>query len=148
MRAMLLRLTLAIGIGWLAALPAFAGPYYLQDGIAADGYDAVAYFTEGKAIKGDARFQHSWDGAKWHFSSAANRDRFAADPRKYAPQYGGFCAYGVSYGSKPKVTGEAWHIHDGKLYLNYSQSIRERWRADIPGHIAKADGNWPKIKDK
>ena len=131
-----------------AATSARAMPYYLQNGVAADGHDTVAYFTEGKAVKGDAKFQHTWNGAKWNFSSAANRDLFAANPEKYAPQYGGFCAYGVASGYKPKVVGEAWHIHEGKLYLNYSLDIRTRWRTDIPGHIAKAEANWPKIKDK
>jgi YHS domain-containing protein len=148
MRKALLLFGLAIGIAWLAAATALAAPYYLRDGVAADGYDTVAYFTEGKAVKGDAKFQHAWDGAKWHFSSAANRDRFAADPVKYAPQYGGFCAYGVASGYKVKVIGEAWHVRDGKLYLNYDKSVQKRWLADIPGHIAKAEDNWPKIKDK
>ena len=131
-----------------AAPPSHAMPIYLEDGVAADGHDPVAYFTEGKAVKGDAKFQHAWSGAKWNFSSAANRDLFAASPEKYAPQYGGFCAYGVSYGSKPKGSGEAWHIHEGKLYLNYNQAIRVLWRTDVPGYIAKAEANWPQLKDR
>ena len=132
----------------LAWAPARAMPIYLEDGVAADGFDAVAYFAEGQAVKGDARFQHEWGGAKWNFASAVHRDLFAASPEKYAPQYGGFCAYGVSYGAKPKGSGEAWHIHAGKLYLNYNQAIRVLWRTDIPGYIAKAETNWPKIKDR
>jgi YHS domain-containing protein len=142
------RFAAAILLALALALPAGAMPIYLEDGVAADGHDTVAYFTEGRAVKGDARFQHDWMGAKWNFSSAANRDLFAANPEKYAPQYGGFCAYGVASGYKPKGDGEAWHIHEGKLYLNYNRAVRVLWRTDIPGYTAKADANWPQLKDR
>ena len=85
------------------------------------------------------------EGAKWQFSSAANRDLFAADPGKYAPQYGGYCAFGVSEGHKAKVDPSVWKIVDGKLYLNYDAGVGNEWRKDIPGRIAKADKNWPKV---
>ena len=116
-----------------------------SDGVALEGYDAVAYFTQGKPVLGTKDFQHEWQGAKWLFSSAANRDLFAADPGKYAPQYGGYCAFGVSEGHKAKVDPVVWKIVDGKLYLNYDAGVGSEWRKDIPGRIAKADKNWPKV---
>jgi len=114
-------------------------------GVAINGYDPVGYFTESKPVKGSPEFSTQWNGAKWQFSSAANRDAFSANPEKFAPQYGGYCAYAVSYGSTAKTEPEAWTIVDDKLYLNFSLGVRERWKADIPGFIAKADGNWPGV---
>ena len=116
-----------------------------SDGVALKGYDVVAYFTESKPVMGTKEFQHEWNGAKWQFASAANRDLFAADPGKYAPQYGGYCAFGVSEGHKAKVDPSVWKIVDGKLYLNYDAGVGNEWRKDIPGRIAKADKNWPKV---
>ncbi|PYV90274.1 MAG: hypothetical protein DMG05_10945 [Acidobacteria bacterium] len=114
-------------------------------GVALQGYDVVAYFTEGRAVVGKKELQHDWMGAKWQFSSAANRDLFAADPGKYAPQYGGYCAYGVSEGHKAPVDPRVWKIVNGRLYLNYNAEVGGEWRKDIPGHIARADRNWPKV---
>jgi hypothetical protein len=82
-------------------------------------------------------------GATWQFASADSRDSFAADPRKFAPQYGGYCAWAVSRGYTADTDPEAWKIIDGKLYLNYSKSVQRKWETDIPGNVAKADGNWP-----
>ena len=88
-------------------------------------------------------------GSKWYFASAANRDAFAADPAKYAPQYGGYCAWAVSQGYTAKIDPEAWKIVDGKLYLNYSKSIQEKWVAGgVDRLIAAGDGNWPGIRKK
>jgi len=116
-----------------------------SDGVTLKGYDVVAYFTESKPVMGTKEFQHEWNGARWQFSSAANRDLFAANPGKYAPQYGGYCAFGVSEGHKAKVDPSVWKIVDGKLYLNYDAGVGNEWRKDIPGRIAKADKNWPKV---
>jgi YHS domain-containing protein len=109
------------------------------------GFDPVAYFTEGKPVKGKKDFRFDWMGAAWYFASAQNRDLFQKEPGKYAPQYGGYCAYAVSQGSTAPIDPDAWTIHNGKLYLNYSQRIKKTWEKDIPGYIAKADQNWPKI---
>lgn len=109
------------------------------------GYDAVAYFTQGAPVKGSEKFSHQWRGATWYFANAENRDRFAAEPEKHAPQYGGYCAYGVALGSAPEIDPNAWSIVNGKLYLNYSLGVRDRWRADIPGFIRRADANWPAV---
>lgn len=119
-----------------------------SDGIALKGYDVVAYFTEGKATKGKPEFQHEWMGAKWQFSTAANRHLFAANPSQYAPQYGGYCAYGVSEGHRAPIDPNVWKVVGGKLYLNYNASVGKEWQRDIPGRIAKANKNWEKIANQ
>ena len=115
------------------------------NGIAINGYDPVAYFTQRKPVKGVATHSHSWKGATWHFSSAKNKALFAASPEKYAPQYGGYCAYAVSFGATAKTEPEAWSIVGNKLYLNYSLDVRKRWNSDHKGYIAKADKFWPGV---
>lgn len=130
----------------LLALPLFAiDPVYEMDGVAIAGYDAVAYFTDAKAVEGTNHYSFDWYGATWHFVSEANRDAFAKAPEKYAPQYGGYCAFGVSRGYAVKVDPTAWKIAGGKLYLNYNHDVQAEWAKDIAGHIARADANWPKV---
>ena len=114
-------------------------------GRAIGGADPVAYFTEGKPVEGSSDFTHEWNGATWYFSSAANRNAFAASPERYAPQYGGYCAWAVSQGYTASIDPEAWAIVDGKLYLNYSSDVQATWSKDVPGNISKADANWPKV---
>jgi YHS domain-containing protein len=113
--------------------------------VAIKGYDPVAYFTEGKPIEGSSNFETKWMGATWRFASAANRDAFVKDPQKYAPQYGGYCAFGVSRGYAVGIDPEAWTVANGKLYLNYNKDVRAEWMKDVPGYVKKADANWPKI---
>lgn len=123
--------------------------YRFSGGLALKGYDPVAYFNEGKATDGSNQLTHDWNGARWHFSSAANRDSFATEPLKYAPQYGGYCAWAVGHGYTAKGDPEAWRIVDGKLYLNYDQSVKARWEQDVSGYVAKANENWPRfLKEK
>jgi YHS domain-containing protein len=133
--------------GMLFIAPALAqkADVYADRGGAIRGYDPVGYFTAGRPVKGSSQFSHQWRGATWHFASAENRDRFAAAPEKFAPQYGGYCAYGVAQGYAVSIDPAAWTIVDGKLYLNYSLSVRENWNKDIPGYIRKADANWPGV---
>ena len=114
-------------------------------GPAIDGTDPVAYFTEGRPVEGSSDFTHEWNGATWRFSSAENRDKFAAEPERYAPQYGGYCAWAVAQGYTASTDPEAWKIVDSKLYLNYDKGVKAKWEADIPGFIRSADGNWPKV---
>ncbi len=109
------------------------------------GYDAVAYFAEGKAVKGNKRYALQWGGATWYFANAGNRDRFRAEPAKYAPQYGGYCAYAVANGYTASTDPQAWSIVDGRLYLNFSTGVREQWQQDVPGHIRRANNNWPGV---
>lgn len=113
--------------------------------LAVDGYDPVAYFTDGKPVEGKSEFEVEYNGATWRFESAANRDAFAADPAKYAPQYGGYCAWAVSQGYTAKGDPQNWRIVDGKLYLNYNASVQKKWAQNIPGNIQAADTNWPKV---
>jgi len=114
----------------------------LQNGVAIKGYDTVAYFTAGKAVKGSASFTFPWHDMTWHFSSKENRDLFAASPEKYAPQYDGWCAWAMTESRLAVTDPEVWKIVDGKLYLNCSQAAYEKWSRDIPGHIKKADAIW------
>ncbi len=119
--------------------------YYSNDGIAIDGSDAVAYFTEGRPVRGSKDHYVEWMGAKWFFASNENLETFMMNPKAYAPQYGGYCAWAVSQGYTASTTPEAWKIVDGKLYLNYSRRIQRRWERDIPSNIAAADANWPAV---
>ena len=116
-------------------------------GVAVGGYDPVAYFTEKKPVPGKADITFVHEGATWRFASATNRDAFKADPAKYAPQYGGHCAWAVSQGYTAKGDPLAWTVTGGKLYLNYNKSVQSNWEKSIPGNIAKGDANWPnKVK--
>ena len=119
-----------------------------SDGVAIKGYDPVAYFTDRKPVKGSREFEYFWMGAKWRFSTAGHKDLFIKDPDKYAPKYGGYCAYAVSQGTTADIDPDAWKIVDGRLYLNLSKKIQDRWSKDIPGYIKKADENWPRIFKK
>ncbi|ANM30615.1 hypothetical protein ABI59_15085 [Acidobacteria bacterium Mor1] len=119
-----------------------------RKGVAVEGYDVVAYHTEGKPMKGRREFTHEFQGAEFRFANAANRDLFAADPEKYAPQYGGYCAFAVAKGSTAPIDPLAWDIVDGKLYLNYSKKIRKKWQAEQAEFIRQADANWPGLLAK
>lgn len=117
-------------------------------GTALKGYDAVAYFKEGRPVKGKDEFRHDWMGAKWYFASQANRDEFAKSPEKYAPQFGGYCAWAVGHGYTASIDPEAWKIVGGKLYLNYSKDVQKMWEQDVPGWIKKGNENWPGLSKK
>ncbi|MEO0766053.1 MAG: YHS domain-containing (seleno)protein [Pseudomonadota bacterium] len=146
-RRLFLATTASLPVALTFGTAAYANtrPIYSNDGIAVDGSDVVAYFTERKPVKGSAEFAHDWNGVTWHFASAENRDAFAADPEGYAPQYGGYCAWAVSQGYTASTVAEAWRVVDGKLYLNYSRRIQRRWERDIPARIAEGDANWPGV---
>lgn len=131
------------GFEELAAVPVFA-----PDGVAIRGTDPVAYFTEGRPVAGDAAHVLEWRGALWRFASAENRALFATDPQRYAPQYGGFCAWAVAARGKLYSTQPGnWSIVDGRLYLNFNDDIQARWESDIPGFIMAADRRWPEISE-
>jgi len=112
------------------------------------GYDAVAYFTEGMPVAGLKEFYTQWNGQRWYFSSAKNLELFNATPEQYAPQYGGYCAFGMSRGYKAETQPDAWTIVDGKLYLNYNLKVREEWNKNQAERITKANETWSVIKDK
>lgn len=133
----------ALVMGAFAANP--VAPVNQSRGTAIEGYDPVAYFLAGKPMKGEAQWTHQWNGATWRFSSAENRDRFAQEPEKYAPQFGGYCAYAVSEGYTAEIDPQAWTIVDGKLYLNYSKKVRQTWEQDRSRRIERASRNWPSL---
>ena len=116
-----------------------------SDGVAIEGYDPVAYFTDSKPVMGSSEYTYQWHGAVWHFASAQHRDAFAKSPESYAPQYGGYCAYGVSQGHTASVDPAAWKIINGKLYLNYNREVQQLFLKDPSSEIEKADQNWPKL---
>lgn len=126
--------------------PLVAGQVFESDGAAIRGYDPVAYFTMSKPIEGKTDHSHQWRGVTWRFANAENLNAFQADPTKYAPQFGGYCAWAVSQGYSAPVDPEAWRIVDGKLYLNYSHGVQRRWATDIPGNIQRGNDNWPRVK--
>lgn len=126
--------------------PAWAGMSPIDtsviNGVALGGYDATSYFA-GAPKEGDAAITQNWQNVTWRFASTANRDLFAAAPEKYAPQYGGYCAFAAAKGSLVPSDPLAWTVHNDKLYVNYSTGIRDTWSKDIEGFVAKADKNWP-----
>lgn len=114
--------------------------------LAIKGYDTVSYFTKGAPTKGSDKYTAAYNGAIYQFSSAHNRDLFKAEPAKYAPQYGGYCAMGVALNKKLDTDPTAWHVRNGKLYLNLNKAVQKKWSTDIPGYIETAQGNWGDIK--
>ncbi|MBA6233718.1 MULTISPECIES: YHS domain-containing (seleno)protein [unclassified Colwellia] len=114
--------------------------------LAIKGYDAVSYFTKGEPTKGTDNFTAAYNGAIYQFSSADNRDLFKVEPSKYAPQYGGYCAFGVTMHKKFDTDPMAWHISGDKLYLNLNKNVQKKWVTDIPSYIKTAQTNWIDIK--
>lgn len=134
---------LALSLAIVALSVEALEPINAPKGVALEGYDAVAYFTAGKPVKGSEEFETAWRGAKWRFASAESMKAFASSPEKYAPQYGGYCAWAVSRNYTADADPNAWRIVDGKLYLNYNARVQKEWSRDIPGNITKGDVNWP-----
>lgn len=118
---------------------------YKPSGVAIRGYDTVAYFTVGEPTEGSDAYSSQWQGATWRFASQENLDLFEADPEKYAPQYGGYCAYGVAKDSLVKIEPENWMIVEDKLYLNYNDDFQQLWEEDIAGFIATADAKFESL---
>ena len=135
------------GIAFAAPAHADKAPVYTGtfSNTAVEGHDPVAYFTESRPVKGSRDFRTEYQGAEFRFASQENLDTFLADPEKYAPQFGGYCAWAVSEGYTAKGDADHWAIVDGKLYLNYDKKIQERWEQDRAAHIVKANSNWPDI---
>lgn len=134
------------GLLLLGAAHAGSTIYGAGKGPAIGGHDAVAYFADGAPKEGDARYTHEWNGATWRFASPENRDRFTAGPQRYAPQYGGHCAYAMASGSFSPGDAKRWRIVDGKLYLNANIFAQGLWETNIPKRVLDADGHWPTKK--
>ena len=114
---------------------------------AAGGYDVTAYFSEMKAVEGSKKYKTQYMGATWLFASQENLDKFLEDPEKYAPQYGGYCAWAAAKGDTYKGDPEHWSLHNGKLYLNYDQEVKDKWLDDKETFISQADAKWPALLD-
>jgi len=117
-------------------------------GLAAHGYDVVAYFNQGRPTLGSDQYEIAHEGGTYRFASQANLDAFKANPAKYAPAYGGFCAYGAALGKKFDGDPQLWKIVDGRLFLNLDPEVQKKWSADIAGNVAKADANWHRIEHR
>lgn len=128
-----------------AASSAFAGEFLEEKGVAVGGYDPVAYVTRNAPVRGVKKYRVVHRGSTFLFASAANRDSFANDPERWAPQYAGYCAYGTANGYKAAVDPAAFTIWNGRLYLNYNAEVLAKWRSDIPGYVEKADAKWPEV---
>ena len=131
-----------------SAVSAQKSPVYAPKGVALDGYDAVAFFTQGKPVKGSSNYALQWNGAQWLFADKADLESFKKEPEKYAPQYGGYCAYGASQGHKASVEINTWSVVNNKLYLNYDQKVKSTWVKDEASYIESADKKWPQIMNK
>lgn len=132
-----------------AGLAAAAGQLVNTDAenLAIEGYDPVAYFTEGRAVPGDPAYEHRWQDARWRFANAEHLALFMADPERYAPRYGGFCAGAMSVGFKSTIDPEAWVIIDDKLFLAFRKEGIDRIAADPDETLARADAHWERLRD-
>jgi YHS domain-containing protein len=140
---------ISISIFALFTLPAFAIDDAVSTGVfndtAIDGYDTVAYFTQGKPVEGNKKYQTTWREADWRFASQENLDLFKQNPEMYAAQYGGYCAWAMAGGKTAGIDPDAWHIEDGKLYLNYNKNVQKEWFTTMEADIISADRNYPEI---
>ena len=118
-----------------------------SDKVAIKGYDTVAYFTNGQPTRGSSEFVFTWNGARWQFASAAHRDMFAANPERYAPQFGQFCSMGLALGKRAIADPEVWKIVDDKLYLYFSRGARDKFQQDAPKNLKEAEANWQHHND-
>ena len=116
--------------------------YDYENGLGAGGYDVVSYLDASAAVSGKAEYEANFGGKRWQFSSVANRDKFAANPARYIPQYGGHCAYAMAQGSLAYGDPEAWTVHDDKLYFNYNKEVRGIWLTDVSGYVKEGDQSW------
>jgi YHS domain-containing protein len=148
-RKLIAALAFAAGVAFSAGAPAYAdqAPVFtgLLSRVGVSGYDPVAYFTDGRPVRGTSEHRVTHQGYEYRFASAEHLAAFRADPARYLPQYGGYCAWAVSQGYTASADPTNWRIVDGKLYLNYNDEIQRRWEGDIPGHIRAANTNWPGV---
>lgn len=142
---------LSVVVFTLFTLPVFALDDAVNTGffndIAIEGYDTVAYFTQGKPVEGDRKFQFLWRNANWRFANKENLELFKQNPEMYAAQYGGYCAWAMADGKTAGIDPDSWHIEEGKLYLNYNKKVQKNWLSTMEADIVTADNNYPKITD-
>lgn len=142
MKAMLIAATLVMSASFATDGMAGTKINTTADDVAINGYDTVAYFVDGKAMKGAPDHQAVWQDVRWYFASDEHRKLFESDPSHYAPQFGGWCAAGIADGQYYAVDAETWTIVDGKLYLNYDRAVQKQWSEQQDKNIARAERNW------
>jgi len=123
----------------------------LKEGLAIQGYDPVAYFTQNKAIEGKKTISQQYNGATYYFSSEANKTTFTKDPAKYEPAYGGYCAYAMAFGDKVKIDPETFKVKEGRLFLFYNFRFNNTltdWNKDEANLYKKAEEEWKKLNSK
>ena len=130
----------------LLSLTAHAGEFNDHDGIAIKGYDPVAFFKDNKPVRGNDDLRFDYKGSTFVFASQENRAAFASDPERYAPQYGGYCAFGTARGYKADIDPSTFTVVDGRLYLNYNRQVQKDWAADTARFIREADARWPTVR--
>ena len=135
-------------ISAISGVYAQKSPVYAPDGVALKGYDPVAFFTQAKPVQGSADYSFTWEGVNWFFVDKTNLESFKKLPSKYAPQYGGYCAYGTSKGHKAPTQPDTWTIVDNKLYFNYNSKVKEMWLKNQTALIDSANRIWPVIMNK
>ena len=138
----ILLLLVLTGVAWSQQSPVF-----VTDNGAIHGYDPVAFFKEQQPVLGSKQISVEWNGASWYFVNEENKTAFVNDPEKYAPQYGGYCAYGTAEGHKAPTQVDTWSIVNDKLYFNYNRQVQKKWKKYQSELIRKADANWPTVKD-
>ncbi len=146
MKKLLLAVTLFMAVSAVAATKSLVNVD--KNGVGLQGYDPVAYFTQNRPVPGSPQFQSSYNGVKYYFVSAQDKNMFDANPSKYEPQFGGYCAYAASQGHTAPIQVGAFQIVDGRLLLQYSESVRDKFNKDSQGNLKKADANWPGLVDK
>jgi YHS domain-containing protein len=145
LKVFFLIITLMLLVGFANAQKTMYFNNLNSHGVILDGYDAVAFFTDNKPVKGDAAFQHNYEGATYYFTSADHLNLFKATPEKYKPQFGGWCAYAVSLGRIAPIDVNNFSIVDGRLFIQHNQRAVAGWNKDVPGNIVKADKYWPEV---
>lgn len=141
-------LVLIIFINFFNTINAQKSPVFILNGKAIRGYDPVAFFTEFKPVKGKDSLAFEWNGATWNFSTEKNLNQFKTNPEMYAPQFGGYCAYGTAGNHKAPTLTETWTIINNKLYFNYNQSVKQKWISNQDSLIKQAEYHWITLKDK
>jgi len=129
-------------------LNAQKSPVFISNGKAIRGYDPVAFFTESKSVKGNDSLNFEWNSATWNFSTVKNLNLFKSNPEMYAPQFGGYCAYGTAGNHKAPTQTDTWIIINNKLYFNYNQSVKQKWISQQESLIKQAEYHWITLKDK
>lgn len=145
-----MKTTISIVIVLLSAMSGFAKDALNVDekGLALQGYDPVAYFTENKPVKGSTEFTAAYKGATYHFASAEHKAAFEKDPAKYEPQFGGFCGYAASINKLAPIQPEFFQVLNGRLVLQHNEKAWTLWHEDVEGNLKKADANWPTLSQQ